>query len=204
MVQGCGLFVDLDGTLADSLSVMRHVYHRFLTDRDRPADDAEFDRLNGPPLADVVAHLAQSHDLTMPLVELVADYWRLIGEAYDGVVPMAGAAALLAAAQDHGMPVVLVTSNDAGLAARWLDRVGLAVDAIIGGGDVTHGKPDPEPYLRALAQVGCQPQRSFAVEDSPSGVAAARAAGLTVYHFGDGDWQDLAAIAADLRRRVAS
>jgi beta-phosphoglucomutase-like phosphatase (HAD superfamily) len=45
-----GLFIDLDGTLADSLGVLRRVYFLFLREFDQEGSDAEFDRLNGPKI----------------------------------------------------------------------------------------------------------------------------------------------------------
>jgi beta-phosphoglucomutase-like phosphatase (HAD superfamily) len=45
------------------------------------------------------------------------------------------------------------------------------------GADVTRSKPDPEPYLLAVAKVGADPRYCVALEDSPNGVAAAEAAG---------------------------
>jgi HAD superfamily hydrolase (TIGR01509 family) len=51
-------------------------------------------------------------------------------------------------------------------------------DFILTGDMVTHTKPDPEPYLKAIALSGCPPDRSMVVEDSVRGVRAAKAAGL--------------------------
>ncbi|MDR1442548.1 MAG: HAD family phosphatase [Bifidobacteriaceae bacterium] len=52
--------------------------------------------------------------------------------------------------------------------------------AVVSGDDVTRGKPDPEAYLMGAAKLGLEPADCVAVEDSPTGVAAARAAGITV------------------------
>ncbi|MFH1834433.1 MAG: HAD family phosphatase, partial [bacterium] len=46
--------------------------------------------------------------------------------------------------------------------------------------DVPRGKPAPDVYLRACSMIGTEPSRCAAVEDSPSGIRAARAAGLKV------------------------
>ena len=50
------LMLDLDGTLADSLGAMRGVYDRFLDVFGVAGNDAEFARLNGPPLPVVDTH----------------------------------------------------------------------------------------------------------------------------------------------------
>ena len=64
---------------------------------------------------------------------------------------------------------------DGHLAARDLIR---HFDCIRGSDDVANVKPDPELYLSALEQLEARPERSIAIEDSPAGVAAAKAAGL--------------------------
>jgi sugar-phosphatase len=46
--------------------------------------------------------------------------------------------------------------------------------------DVSRGKPDPEPYLAGAARLGFEPGRCVVLEDAPSGIAAARAAGMRV------------------------
>ncbi len=48
------------------------------------------------------------------------------------------------------------------------------------GDEVPEGKPDPAPYLRAAELLGVEPAECLAVEDSPTGAAAAEAAGCTV------------------------
>jgi beta-phosphoglucomutase-like phosphatase (HAD superfamily) len=62
------------------------------------------------------------------------------------------------------------------LGADWQD----GFDAIVCGEDVARKKPDPAVYLEALRRLGIGPDGAVAVEDSPAGVAAARAAGIGV------------------------
>jgi HAD superfamily hydrolase (TIGR01509 family) len=178
-----GLFIDLDGTLADSLHVMRAVYERFLAHHGRSGSRAEFDSLNGPPLDEIVRHLARVHGLGLPHGRLMALYTRMIEEAYGAVRPCAGAPDLLAAVRAQGMKVAVVTSSSSALAGRWLRRVGLdaLIDAVVGGDEVERGKPDPEPYRLAMARCGCSAEGSLAVEDSPTGCRAALAAGLKTF-----------------------
>lgn len=176
----CGLFIDLDGTLADSLPVMRTVYGRFLAHLDKPGSDAEFARLNGPPLAEIVADLARTHAIDRPVAALREIYWRLIEDAYREVLPRPGAADLLRTACAHGIPVGVVTSSASRLTRTWLRAVGLndLVDVVVGGDEVERGKPDPEPYRRALERTGCAASASLAVEDSLTGARSAIAAGI--------------------------
>ena len=178
-----GLFVDLDGTLADSISVMRSVYDRFLVGFGKRGSDAEFSRLNGPPLTEILVDLARTHDLSQPLPSLLSTYQTLIEAAYRNVAPNSGASDLLQSARDHGLRVGVVTSNASSLTRAWLQRVNLDlnVDVIVGGDDVSAGKPDPEPYRLALQRSGCTAAASFAVEDSTTGARAAIDAGIRTF-----------------------
>ena len=55
-----------------------------------------------------------------------------------------------------------------------------AFSVVVSQDDVTHGKPDPEPYLRAAELLGVAPQELLVFEDTDVGVASARAAGAYV------------------------
>ncbi|MEU6131452.1 HAD family phosphatase [Saccharopolyspora sp. NPDC047091] len=81
-----------------------------------------------------------------------------------------------------GIPSALVTSTIRSLAEIALDTLGRDFFDVTVCGDEVDGrnKPDPEPYLRAARLLDVDPRRCVAVEDSPTGVAAAVAAGCTV------------------------
>src|SRR5580704_17524657 len=90
-----GLFLDLDGTLADSLGVLRCVYFRFLREFNREGSDAEFDRLNGPKLSEIIGALQTKYHLTGEPSILHAFYNRLIDAAYEEVLPQQGSRKLI-------------------------------------------------------------------------------------------------------------
>jgi HAD superfamily hydrolase (TIGR01509 family) len=194
-----GLFLDFDGTLADSLPAMRQAYGAFLGVFGREGSDAEFEALNGPPLRVVIERLKAAHGLEPPLPELTALYRRGIADASPLIRPAPGAAELLAAARGEGWAAAVVTSGPREPIAGWLARFGLAVDLVIGGEDAPPGKPDPAPYLLALQRTGCVAARSIAVEDSFKGAVAAIAAGLPTWMVGEAEApQGLAGRVADL------
>jgi HAD superfamily hydrolase (TIGR01509 family) len=94
---------------------------------------------------------------------------------------MPGAPELLDAARARGLRTAIVTSNDSANVRRHLARAGCTFDfdALISAeGDRERGKPNPALYLEALAMFGLRPGQAVALEDSPNGVAAAKAAGL--------------------------
>jgi HAD superfamily hydrolase (TIGR01509 family) len=174
------LLLDLDGTLADSLGVMKTAYRRFMTGEGLTPTDAEFDRLNGPPIAECVRIVKATHGLAASHGELLARYQALVEDVYGSVPPSEGARALLKAAKARGWTVGVVTSNGEDRTRAWLARAGLdgLVDVVVGGEAVARGKPAPDPYLAALKRAGCAAEDARAVEDSPLGAEAALAAGI--------------------------
>jgi HAD superfamily hydrolase (TIGR01509 family) len=182
-----GLFLDLDGTLADSLGVLKQVYRDFLSQHRVEPSDTEFEAMNGPPLATVVSLLRQRHSLPGTDAGLLEGYLRLLGEAHAGASPNRGGRALLEAARERGWRTAVVTSATRAHAEIWLNRHRLReqVDIVVGGDEVSRGKPDPDPYLLAISRTGCDAKASIAVEDSRSGAAAAVAAGLSTHVLAD-------------------
>jgi HAD superfamily hydrolase (TIGR01509 family) len=90
---------------------------------------------------------------------------------------MPGARELIAEVAAAGVPYGLVTSSERPVMDAVLSRLRITFPITVCGDDVTHSKPDPEPYLLAAAKLGADPARCVVCEDSPNGVAAAEAAG---------------------------
>ena len=78
------------------------------------------------------------------------------------------------------VPMALASNSSRQLVSTALATAGLtdAFDAIITADDVVAAKPAPDVYLLACERLGVAPEDSLALEDSPSGIAAAKAAGL--------------------------
>jgi len=102
--------------------------------------------------------------------------------AEGGAPPRPGALELLEALRAKGTPVGLASNSfrafvDAALAsARLADRF----DSVLSFEEVEHPKPAPDVYLESCARLGGDPRESVALEDSPTGVAAAVASGMFV------------------------
>lgn len=178
-----GIFVDFDGTLVDSVGALQKAYCSFLACFGVTGSEAEFQSLNGPPLSRIVEVLRIRYKLTDAPGELAARYSDLINAAHASARPTQGASELLARARMRGWKVAVVTSSSSRSARAWLDRNEMSahVNVVVGGEDVSRGKPDPEPYRLALQQTECSAAHSFAIEDSPLGAQSAVGAGLLTY-----------------------
>jgi beta-phosphoglucomutase-like phosphatase (HAD superfamily) len=199
-----GLFVDLDGTLADSLGVLYETYADFLRHFGTEATRAEFETMNGPPLRIVVQQLKAAHALPGTEESLYALYMNMLASKYDVVPAHEGAAELLKYAHDTRWRIAIVTSGLEALAGRWLSRVGLhaMVWAVVGFERAGRGKPHPDPYLNALNILGCAARDSVAIEDSRQGVIAATRAGLRTVvvrrEQATAEWPQVAATVSNL------
>jgi len=125
-------------------------------------------------------HLGQpgrGDELRVELRELVHD--ELDGT---GVEPMPGVMEVLDALAERGIPLGLATYSGREFATRALRAAGIyeRFAAVVTAEDVERPKPAPDVYLAAAAELGAEPARCVALEDSETGVAAARAAGMTV------------------------
>lgn len=81
-----------------------------------------------------------------------------------------------------GLPIAVVSNSDSRRLRSLLEAAGLAdrLPVRVSSDDVPRPKPDPGVYLRAARLLGAEPPRCLVVEDTPTGVAAARAAGMRV------------------------
>jgi HAD superfamily hydrolase (TIGR01509 family) len=109
---------------------------------------------------------------------LVEGMARLVAER--GLPLQPGAARLLAALDAVGVPCALVTASSRAIMDAVLKVTGLSFGVTVCGEDVQRPKPDPEPYLLAAARLGVPPEGCAVLEDSPTGIEAARAAGCAV------------------------
>ncbi len=96
--------------------------------------------------------------------------------------PIPGARELLSLLREADHLLLLVTSGSLASVTMTLEATGLAGSfaGIITSDDVRRGKPDPAPFLTCLTRFAIAPTSALAVEDAPSGIASARAAGLPV------------------------
>jgi HAD superfamily hydrolase (TIGR01509 family) len=177
------LLFDFDGTLADSASLHAEDYREALamipSETRRIFDYA---LLKGLTSRDAFIRLGIV-DAPM-LASCIARKQKVYREALcAGRLTMyQGARALLEASIEAGMGNFLVTSGSAASIILALEVLGIRelFAGLITASDVAAGKPAPDPYLACLVRYGLKADESLAIEDAPSGVASARAAGLYV------------------------
>ena len=163
---------DLDGVLVDSDASVVDAWTRWAIARDLdPATVIEVCH-GQPSRATVRAFVDPAHEATA-LADIDRIELELAGEAH----ALPGAHALLASLPPGRWAVF--TSGTRALASARLAACGIVPPPVfVTADDVVNGKPNPDGYLLALARLDADPARSLVVEDAPTGIAAARAAGV--------------------------
>lgn len=163
---------DMDGTLLDSHVAVERVWHKWAAGYGR--DSAPIMRLcHGRRTIDTV------RAFEIPDLDVEAEVRRIeameIADT-DGIVPIAGAAELLARLPSDRWAIV--TSASRALATSRLKAAGLPIPVnMINAEHVSHGKPDPEGYCKGAGLLGTTVDQCLIFEDAPAGLEAARRAG---------------------------
>jgi len=172
------ILFDLDGTLIDSIELIRRSYaHTLRVHRGVELDASTWIAGLGRPLRWQFAQFTADE---REIDAMIATYRAFNMEHHDAmVVAYPGAVAAVRALKERGLALAIVTSKLNAGAVRGLDHAGYrgVFDVIIGVDDVVEHKPHPAPVLAALARLGRDAASAVMVGDSPHDLASGRAAG---------------------------
>lgn len=178
---------DLDGTLLDSEKLWDVPLNELTEKLGGELSPATRQAMVGTNVMVTLRLLYAEVGIPSPTSAQLADgaAWiaRRAGELFRQELPWRpGAQDALATVRAAGFPMALVTSTQREITELALDTVGRHLfDATVCGDEVDgRNKPLPEPYLRACRLLGVVPAECVAIEDSPTGVSSAVAAGCTV------------------------
>jgi len=175
--QCAALLFDLDGVLINSTPAVARVWRQWAIERGFNPEEVVARAHGRPSLTTVREYLPDAdHEAENREVER-----REIADL-EGVAPLPGALELLSSLPaDHW---TIVTSCTRPLAEVRIKAAGLPLPKkMITSNDITHGKPNPEPYQRGAAVLGFQAEDCIVLEDVPAGVRAGKAAGCRVISF---------------------
>jgi HAD superfamily hydrolase (TIGR01509 family) len=176
------IIFDLDGTIIDTETPEFRSWQQVYESYGRHLDRAEWSQVIGTsdadwdPLLHLETLLGRSLDPDSVREQQRDRFDRLIA----GAGPRPGIVEWLDEARDLGLGVGLASSSSAAWVELFLARLGLRDRfAVLATRDrVARSKPDPELYELARRELGDEPAETIAVEDSPNGLAAAKAAGI--------------------------
>jgi len=162
---------DLDGVLVDTGDEVERVWREWAGEQGLDPDHVAR-AMHGVPAFHVITAVAPQLDAAAEAERVDRIHAQSGGEA------LPGAARLLREVS----PLAVVTACSPPLAAARFRAAGLPAPAVlITSHDTGRGKPHPDPYLAAAAALGVEPAECVVIEDAPAGVAAGKAAGMTVW-----------------------
>ena len=172
---------DMDGTLVDSTAVVETIWRDFC--REHGVDGRVLvPWSHGRRTPDTVQHFlpdAPEGEMTA----IVADLESREQATMAGIVEIPGARDLLATLE---LPWAVVTSAPRELALRRMVAAGLPLpEVLVSAGEIEHGKPHPDGYLRVAELLGVRPQDCVVFEDAEPGVRSALDAGARVVVVGN-------------------
>lgn len=178
---------DLDGTLLDSEKLWDVPLYELTEKLGGQLSVETRQAMVGSNIPVTMRLIFTEAGITDPTPEQLADgaAWidrRMVEIFRQGLPWRPGAEEALAAVHASGLPMALVTSTQRSLTEIALDTLGRSHFRVTVCGDEVDGrnKPLPEPYLKAARLLGVDPASCVAIEDSPTGVTSAVAAGCTV------------------------
>ena len=176
--------IDMDGVLYDSMPFHARSWKLMMAEQGLDLPEEEFflyEGMTGTATIDLIFRRelgrSVSDEEARRLYARKAELFNSMGEKR----LMPGADRMLRALKDAGVGRVLVTgSAQQSLLTRLeMDYPGMFdTDKRVTALDVSHGKPNPEPYLKGLEKAGVPPEEAFVIENAPLGVRAGKAAGL--------------------------
>lgn len=176
---------DLDGTLIDSEPLWMAGEHELAEAHGATWTQEDGLALVGNSLIESGHYIKRRLESHLAPEEIVDFLVERLAAALERELPWRpGAAELVKALDAEAMPQALVTMSYAAIARPV--AAALPFGAVVTGDLVTHGKPHPEPYLRAAELLGVDAADTLAIEDSGTGATSANAAGchvLVVPHF---------------------
>ncbi|MFC9581381.1 HAD-IA family hydrolase [Streptomyces yangpuensis] len=175
------LLLDMDGTIVNSDAVVERCWRDWAVSHGLDPEEA-LKVVHGRQGYATMAVLLPDRPMEVNLAENAEMLARETADT-DGVVPVAGAPAFMAAI--GGLPHALVTSADAALATARMTAAALPMPEVrVTAESVGASKPDPEGFLKGAAALGVDPADCIVFEDSSAGIAAGRAAGMRVIGVG--------------------
>jgi HAD superfamily hydrolase (TIGR01509 family) len=183
---------DMDGVIADTEAFHVAAEQQTCLDYEFAIDPAQWGGFKGRTATDIFNHLIerygdpQVHDASTLIAHKTDVFINLLNgklAAIDGVLDF------LAWSRANHSRMSLVTSSNKRVQSFITESLGIAdlFDIVITGDDITEGKPSPQPYLKALGELGVKGEDSIVIEDSKSGILSAKAAlcsvlGITTSH----------------------
>ncbi|MDL2247937.1 HAD family phosphatase [Bacteroides sp. OttesenSCG-928-J23] len=177
---------DMDGVLIDSEILYLHALQRYLQDQGVTLAWRDLTWVVGMKLEDISAHIVKKYALNLTAEEVSRGQERYCDDLYQAdLAVMEGLEDFLTELKSHGVKTAVASSSIKRDVDTVLRRFDLKqyFDAVVAGDMVERSKPAPDIFLRAAQLLKALPEECAVIEDSVSGIAAGKSAGMFVVGF---------------------
>ncbi len=191
---------DCDGVLVDSEPISVSVLVKAMNDLNVPITEEEvYGRFLGRSLATVIDTMKTEYDVHPGEAFLEQIRTDLYARFRTELKPIGGVGATIDALD---IPCCVASSSQIERIRLSLTVTGLIdkLPHIFSASMVKNGKPAPDLFLHAAHEMQAAPAECVVIEDSPAGIEAAKAAGMTVFAFTGGSHANFAGYRAELER----
>jgi HAD superfamily hydrolase (TIGR01509 family) len=184
---------DLDGLMIDSERYSFQILRAYAAEFNIEFTFENYKQLIGRDSDSSSIYLKEEVGIPLPPAQIMDDHWdRLTDVVTEQGRPMPGLKGLIMALQARRLPLAVASNSRLPYVERALEAIEVrdAFRCVFSGYELGKSKPDPEVYLQAATCLEVSPMRCLALEDSPTGMKSALAAGMRVVVVPNMDLQD--------------
>ncbi|XP_047308399.1 bifunctional riboflavin kinase/FMN phosphatase-like [Impatiens glandulifera] len=177
------VILDLDGTLLNTDGVVAEVLKVYLVKYGKKWDGRGAPRIVGKTPLEAAASIVEDYQLPLSIDEFVSEITPMFSEKWNDIKALPGADRLIKHLRSNNVKMALASNssrsnieNKISKHPGWKE----SFSTIIGGDEVTAGKPSPEIFNEAARRLNADPSECLVIEDSIPGVIAGKAAGMEV------------------------
>jgi HAD superfamily hydrolase (TIGR01509 family) len=171
---------DMDGVLIDSVRFHWQAMNQVLAKYNIHIEDSQLRNYIGQSVVHQLNQISEKFNIPLDVDAIVEELKPIKEELQKGIQPKEGVVQLLNLLSESKVPIAVGTSSTTLDTDRKLTDAGILnyFDVLVTHDDVTKHKPDPTVYLTAAERLNAQPGNCVVFEDAPSGILAAKSAGM--------------------------
>lgn len=179
------LFIDLDGTLVNSLPRLRYVYEDFLNDQGKSGSEKEFSELKTSSIEKIIAYFKMKYVLNPPSLMLKKQYEKYLEKHYFKAPLFHGVKTFLHKAQKNNLKLILTTASQKEFAQKVLKlhQIDSFFSEVITPLCLGHEKKDLSFYQDLLKKLQLEVTSPLVIDDSLEVIASVTQVGLKAFLF---------------------
>lgn len=179
------LFLDLDGTLINSMPRLRSIYHDFLTDHDIEGSSQEFESLKTSSIEKLIEYFKMKYSINHPSHHLKKQYEKYLQKHYFSAPLFRGVKEFLNQIKSENYNLICTTANQKDCAYKILSTHKLMplIDSIYTPACFGLTKKDDQFYLRVTEALDIAPESALVIDDSLEVISSSIQTGLQALLF---------------------